>query len=165
MKPLLQAIFLCVVTSTMSAENKPIIRDLPKAAVEHMERQRGFVADLALKNSLDHKLTGTEADFDLIQEVLDKHLLRQDQKWELQSLGIVFGDALIATIAGLRWYEVSDAWGTDPAIFYKDTSWQLNPLTMISKRVERGERDFDVRSLADKIAKDTLEKADYYDKR
>lgn len=34
---------------------------------------------------------------------------------------------------------VTDEYGTDPTLRYKDSTIQVNPLTMISKRVERGE--------------------------
>jgi hypothetical protein len=34
---------------------------------------------------------------------------------------------------------VTDEYGTDPTLRYKNSSIQINALTMISKRVERGE--------------------------
>jgi hypothetical protein len=35
---------------------------------------------------------------------------------------------------------VMDEFGTDPTLRFKNTTLQVNVLTMISKRVERGER-------------------------
>jgi hypothetical protein len=40
---------------------------------------------------------------------------------------------------GFHWIIVQDQNGRDPAIRYKQTSLILFPLTMISKRIERGE--------------------------
>jgi hypothetical protein len=68
-----------------------------------------------------------------------------------ESLGIVFGDALGATIDGLAWWEVTDEYGTDPSLRYRETSLQINVLTMISKRIEDG-RECDVAKMAAWIA-------------
>ncbi len=103
-----------------------------------MEKQRTYVADLAAKSFRPQRLTGTEKDFILLQRILDAKVLKSDQTWELQSLGVVFGDALVKWLAGLHWMQVTDEYGTDPALLYKDTTLQLNPVTMLQKRVEDG---------------------------
>lgn len=64
---------------------------------------------------------------------------KKDQTYELQSLGVVFGDVLVSELP-LRWVMVTDEFGTDPTLRLKNTTLQVNALTMISKRVERGER-------------------------
>jgi len=40
----------------------------------------------------------------------------------------------------LRWVMVTDEFGTDPTLRFKQTAVQVNALTMISKRVERDEK-------------------------
>jgi hypothetical protein len=40
----------------------------------------------------------------------------------------------------MEWVMVEDEYGRDPAVRMPNTSIILHPLTMISKRVERGER-------------------------
>lgn len=60
------------------------------------------------------------------------------QIYELQCLGIVLGDVFVQD-AGFHWIMVEDEHGRDPAIKFQDTSVLLFPLTMISKRIERGE--------------------------
>jgi hypothetical protein len=50
--------------------------------------------------------------------------------------------ALIAAAAKqryVRWVMITDEYGSDPTLRFKDTSININALTMISKRVERGE--------------------------
>jgi hypothetical protein len=57
----------------------------------------------------------------------------------LQCLGVSFGDVLESELP-LRWVMVTDELGTDPTLRFKRTTIQVNALTMISKRVERGEK-------------------------
>jgi hypothetical protein len=74
------------------------------------------------------------------------------QTYELQCLGIVLGDAL-ALHEGMEWVIVEDAYGRDPALRLPGTSVIAYPLTMISKRVERGD-SVDVFALFDAVAAD-----------
>ena len=53
-------------------------------------------------------------------------------------MGVVFGDVFVEDI-GFHWKLVEDEFGRDPAIRFEDTSVIAYALTMISKRVERGE--------------------------
>jgi hypothetical protein len=147
------------------AAKDTIYRALPSDSIAHMDRQRAFVADLVQKNSLKHKVTRTSADLDLLQEILEKKLLKKEETWRLQSLGVVLGDALIAMEPRLHWMEVSDEWGTDPALLYKDTTYQLNPLTMISKRVEDGEEQPFVHTLAKVLLREAAENGEKAQKR
>ncbi len=77
-------------------------------------------------------------------------IIAKDKTWELQSLGIVLGDALTGSVDGLAWWEVTDEYGTDPTLRYKETTLQINALTMISKRVEDGE-ECDVAHMAAQV--------------
>jgi hypothetical protein len=70
----------------------------------------------------------------LLQGILDKKFYGKDKTWELQSLGITFGDALLQRL-DLEWVKIEDDYGIEPALVHKDTSVLLFPLTMISKRV------------------------------
>ena len=129
----------------------PDFHPLPFEALAHMERQRQFVRTLLARNFPGQTLVGGRADLPLLQKVVDGRILRPDQTWELQSLGIALGDALIGTTPGLAWCEVTDEFGTDPTLRYRQTTYQLNALTMISKRVEQG-RPVDLVDLAEQIS-------------
>jgi hypothetical protein len=74
----------------------------------------------------------------LVRALLAAPVFGSEQTYELQCLGIVLGDAM-AQEAGLEWVMISDEHGRDPALRVPGTSILLFPLTMISKRVERGE--------------------------
>jgi hypothetical protein len=96
------------------------------------------------------ELTGTEADLDVIQAILDSGELEPDQTYELQSLGVVFGTALVSAVDGLDWAIVHDEYGSDPTLRYRNTTLCINVLTTISKRVEDGQ-SVDVRELFDGV--------------
>ena len=51
---------------------------------------------------------------------------------------MVFGDVLVSELP-LRWVMITDEYGTDPTLRFKNTSLNINPLTMICKRVESDE--------------------------
>ena len=128
------------VCDAMSADKtKPVFRRLPTDTIKRMEKQRLLVASLVQKHFATEKLTKTRADFAILQKVVDAKIIPRDKALELQFLGIVFGDALAATVEGLAWWEVTDEYGTDPTLRYKETTLQINVLTMISKRIEDGE--------------------------
>lgn len=75
----------------------------------------------------------------MIRAFLDADVVRADQTWELQCLGIVLGDALVQHVDGAEWVMVDDEYGRDPAVRVRGTTVLLFPLTLISKRVEAGE--------------------------
>jgi hypothetical protein len=112
-----------------------------------MDKQRSFVAQLVAANFPGERITRTDADFDLLQKIVDAKLIPPSETWQLQSLGIVLGDALASTIDGLSSWEVTDEYGTDPTLRYRQTSLHLNALTMLSKQIEDG-KPVDVRAIA-----------------
>jgi hypothetical protein len=74
----------------------------------------------------------------ILQRLLDDKAFTKSQTYELQSLGVAFGDVLASEFS-LRWVMITDEYGTDPTLRFKNTSINVNPVTMISKRVERDE--------------------------
>lgn len=115
---------------------------------EDIRRLAGQVATVnELARRLDlGELAGTEADLDVIQSILDSGELVPEQTYELQSLGVVFGSALVSVVDGLDWAIVHDEYGSDPTLRYRNTTLCINVLTTISKRVEEGQQ-VDVRAL------------------
>lgn len=83
--------------------------------------------------------------------VIDAFLQQVDAQdtWKLQALGVVLGDAM-ALQYRLRWVEVEDEWGTDPALLLGGAPGEeayAFPLTMIAKRRQEGQ-DVDLQTLA-----------------
>jgi hypothetical protein len=148
--------------ATMASEaDTPEFAQLPPDEEARLDQQRAFVADFLRQNLPGLHLSRTKADFAVLQKIVDSKLIKRDEAWKLQSLGVVFGDALVSYIDGLSWAEVTDEYGTDPTLRYRLTTLHANALTMISKRVEKGE-EMDIQSMADFLAKFIREKASNY---
>lgn len=105
---------------------------------ERLDRQRAVVAAAAKQRYGTVALTRTKKDLLILQRLLDDKAFKKSQTYELQCLGVVFGDVLTSEFP-LRWVMVTDEYGTDPTLRFKNSSTNINALTMISKRVEKDE--------------------------
>jgi Domain of unknown function (DUF3806) len=102
-----------------------------------LEKQRAWVRD-RYGPGARHQYDSLEGKLRLLEAILDENWIGATETWKLQSLGITFGDAL-AEKMGLVWVAVEDEHGRDPALHDGSRTLVLFPMTMISKRVERGE--------------------------
>jgi hypothetical protein len=91
----------------------------------------GDVANLQKYQTVSGKLG-------LLRALLERGVFQPTQTYELQCLGIVLGDALVQH-CGVVWRAVEDQYGRDPCVQIPGSTVVLFPLTMISKRVEKGE--------------------------
>ena len=111
---------------------------LPSAEdAERIEAQRRWVRehfDEDAKHLYEHR----DEKLRLLQAILDAGWIDPSETVKLQCLGITLGDALVQEL-GLEWIMVEDQYGRDPAIRKPGTTVMAFPLTMISKRIERGE--------------------------
>lgn len=105
----------------------------------------------------EEKYAPVEGKLRVIEAILDNGWVDPGETWKLQALGIAFGDALAQQLM-LEWVTIDDEYGCDPALNWPGTSIYSYPLTMISKRVERG-GDLDVRALFALACKDLSELA------
>lgn len=120
------------------------------ADLAHIEKQRGWARD-HYEPDAQHKYGTVEGKLRLLDTVIRSKWIEPSETWKLQSLGIALGDALVQAL-GLSWVMVEDEQGRDPALRDDGTTTIVFPLTMISKRIERGE-DVDVRELFALICK------------
>jgi len=140
------ALILAILLSFISSCSKPQMapsltakfNELSDADRVRLDQQRALVAATAKQKYGTNGLTKTVADLPVLQRLIDDKAFNKTQTYELQSLGIAFGDVLASELP-LSWTIVTDEYGTDPTLRYKDRSVNINALTMISKRVERGE--------------------------
>lgn len=116
----------------------PKFSELSREDSTRLEQQRGIVAAAAKQRYGTPILTRTISDLPILQRLIDDKAFSKRQTYELQSLGVTFGDVLTSELP-LRWVMVTDEYGTDPTLRLKDTSVQINALTMISKRIEKDE--------------------------
>ena len=117
----------------------PNFSELSPDDSKRLEQQRKLIADAIKERYGAASLTETKSDLPLLQRLIDDHVFSKSQTYELQSLGVAFGDVLTSEFP-LRWVMITDEHGTDPTLRFKNTSINVNALTMISKRIERDER-------------------------
>jgi len=124
--------------SAREAVPAPKFSELTREDSERLDRQRAIVAAAARQRYGTTALTRTKKDLPILQRLLDDKAFKKSQTYELQSLGVAFGDVLASEFS-LRWVMITDEYGSDPTLRFKNTSVQVNALTMISKRVEKEE--------------------------
>lgn len=124
---------------------------------QNLQHHRDVVTN-ALSATAKSQLVTSDGKINALNSLIRSHAFDATRTFELQAMGIVLGDVLVADL-GFEWVIVSDEKGRDPAIRYPGSTVMLFPLTMISKRIERGE-DVDVRQLYDGVAKLAREKVD-----
>ncbi len=117
---------------------EPKFTELSHEDKARLEQQRAVVAAVAKKRYGTLALTRTKKHLPVLQNLIDERAFNKSQTYEMQSLGVAFGDVLASELP-LRWVMVTDEYGTDPTLRFKETTLQINALTMISKRVERDE--------------------------
>ncbi len=104
---------------------------------ERIEAQRRWVRE-HFDEDARHLYEHRDEKLRLLQTIIDAGWIEASETVKLQCLGITLGDALVQEL-GLEWVMVEDEYGRDPAIRKPGTTVIAFPLTMISKRVERGE--------------------------
>jgi hypothetical protein len=122
-----------------AARSYPQFAELSKGDATRLDQQRAVVAEAAKRRYGTARLTKTTADLPILQSLIDDQVFGKTQTYQLQCLGVAFGDVL-ANEFPLRWVMIPDEYGTDPTLRFKKTTWNVNALTMISKRIERDER-------------------------
>ena len=143
-------------TATTAPPSKPmtqVVSKLGKADEDRLSSQRKVVDKIAaacLKAPVE--IASVQSRLAALQAIVDAKHLTVAQTYELQCLGIVFGDALVGA-GGLEWVMVDDEYGRDPALRMVGSDTLLFPMTMLSKRVERGEA-VDVAALFQVISRD-----------
>jgi hypothetical protein len=111
-----------------------------------VEEQRSWVRDHFTPEAR-HKYNNAQEKLRLIDTILKEKWILPEETYKLLCLGIVLGDVLVQEL-GLKWVAVEDECGRTPSLILEGTTIIVFPLTMISKRIERGE-DIDVYSLVD----------------
>lgn len=115
------------------------ITALTEADQQRLRDQRAVVEKYLDNDDARQKYKAAAGKLGTIRAILQAGIFKRDQSYELQCLGVVLGDVFVQEL-GMEWIIVADEDGRDPAVRMPNTTIILYPLTMISKRVERGER-------------------------
>jgi Domain of unknown function (DUF3806) len=87
----------------------------------------------------ESKYTSVESRLKLLQMIIDSGSLLPTEKLKLQCLGTYFG-VVICDYTGWKFELYNDEYGEDLSIKVKDKESRIFPVTMISKRIEDGEK-------------------------
>jgi hypothetical protein len=112
---------------------------LPSPAdLERLAKQRAVIEHYLGDDDSRTKYKMPAGKLGLLRALLAQQVFKPTQTYELQCMGIVLGDTFVQEM-GMEWITVEDEHGSDPAVRLPGTTIIIYPLTMISKRVERGE--------------------------
>ena len=112
-----------------------------RAAKDLMARRLGIV-----------RIRGDRSDLPLLQQVVDRKVLRKTLIEEWQGIGMLFGD-IMAKEFGLKWVSYEDERGANKALRYRKTENYFFPVTLFSKRV-RFDEDIDMYEVYAKLEKE-----------
>ncbi len=106
--------------------------------IDRIARQLIHAAAL-VSDAVGASLCGDLTDLPRLQGALDSGRFGPTDTYALQSLGLAFGKVFVNEHPEFDWWMVDDEHGRDPAIRFRTTTLLMFPLTVLSKRVERGE--------------------------
>lgn len=141
----------------------PKISDLSVSQQFVLSKDRRDVKGLVARHLGILDIHGDKSDLDTIQQLCDRHVLKDNQVREWQSVGVIFGD-ILANEFDLHWVSYADDAGVSTALQWKDTRNFVFPVTMFSKRIQFDEK-IDVHAMYDKLASEIQAFKDYENKR
>jgi hypothetical protein len=145
----------------MSEDIEAEFQPLPAGMLEHMQSRRALLHAWIAHSFPGDELRHTAADFDLLQRIVDAGILTAEDVADWEAMGIAFGDGLTTLVPGLAWAQVTDQFGTDAVLRYRQTSLQIGVVTMLLKRAEEDEA-IDIAHMAQWLQAFIEEKAHEY---
>jgi len=117
-----------------------------------LSRQRDGVTDLVSRHLGIMALRGNGDDLPVLQQLVDKRVVKDDEVEIWQAMGVVLGD-LMAEEFDLHWVSVEDEYGVSKALQYQDTMNFVFPITLLSKRNQFGQK-IDIAAIYEKLRAD-----------
>jgi hypothetical protein len=136
LRPLLASLLLTAVAG-MAADVQNVISPTSKD-LERLAKQRAVLEKYLGDEPSRKNYKSAAGKLGLLRALIEQRIFKPTQTYELQSMGIVLGDAFVQELK-MEWVIVEDSQGRDPALRIPKTSIIIYPLTMISKRIEKGE--------------------------
>jgi hypothetical protein len=130
----------------------PTIKELNVSQQYTMSRQRREFMALLARHLGVLSLKGSIEDLKVLQAVVDRNVIADDELYEWQTMGVVFGD-LLASQFDLDWVSYEDDRGVSRALRFGKTDNFVFPVTLFSKRVRFNE-SIDVQAIYDALAMD-----------
>ena len=126
-------------------EQQSPAEQLVEGDLRRLDGQREFARELARRHVGSPLRGGERDDLRVLQVLIDDRVLRRDETYELQSLGVALGDVMARQL-DLDWIIVDDRWGRTRALRFGENDDFFFPTTMISRRYEKN-IPVDVRAL------------------
>jgi len=161
MHKFIQMLILSMTALTGMAQDKPkppVFTPLSSESKAELANFRQIVADLISKRGSGQHLSQTTNDFVILQALAEDSAMKKSDRNTWIAVGVSFGDALIALVPGLAWWDVQDEYGPGVVLRYKQTTLTIAAPVMLTKRIERGE-SFDLPFMADELKKFVQENA------
>lgn len=106
-----------------------------------LAQARDLAGQMAQELIPGFRLDRSVSDLEMLQAIVDSGMLADaaDPQFLLRCLGVVFGDVLRTSLpAGFEWRTITDQYGCDLGLRYRETTLIVFPVTMLSKRAEDG---------------------------
>jgi hypothetical protein len=116
----------------------PAFAPLSVQALDELSDARGFVSQTVSELLGASALTQSANDLPILQALVDHDAMRNANFEAWITVGIAFGDALVACVPGLHWRLVTDQFGVHAALQFERKAVSIAAPTMLWKRVERG---------------------------
>lgn len=92
-----------------------------------------------VKKQLTKDFTGTEADLENLQKVIDSGRFNPKQRQAWESFGTAFGVILVNEMDGMEWVTVIDGQKEFPALRFRNSKVMVNPISLIWDKAKSGQ--------------------------
>lgn len=123
----------------VAAASVPVFRALAAHEQEQLDRERLLVCQVAARELGLNDWSMDRSGLAQLQALLERGLVQPDNLLLARGLGVVLGDALTCELDDMDWHMVSDDWGVDPVVRFRESSIQVGARDMVLKRLEDGQ--------------------------
>ena len=123
-----------------NASDKPVKEVIPVRILEINQINENYDwAVSTVKKQLTKDFTGTEADLENLQKVIDSGRFNPKQRQAWESFGTAFGVILVNEMDGMEWVTVIDGQKEFPALRFRDSKVMVNPISLIWDKAKSGQ--------------------------
>lgn len=123
-----------------NVSDKPVKEVIPVRILEINQINENYDwAVSTVKKQLTKDFTGTAADLENLQKVIDSERFNPKQRQAWESFGTAFGVILVNEMDGMEWVTVIDGQKEFPALRFRDSKVMLNPISLIWDKAKSGQ--------------------------
>lgn len=123
-----------------NVSDKPVKEVIPVRILEINQINENYDwAVSTVKKQLTKDFTGTAADLENLQKVIDSGHFNPKQRQAWESFGTAFGVILVNEMDGMEWVTVIDGQKESPALRFRDSKVMVNPISLIWDKAKSGQ--------------------------